>query len=298
MKVDELNFIIDMVEEQLIKGNLRWLANFNEVRRNYIVGNIRFPIYASGGLQERGFFLSRIYSVLVTPKYKINFLLHTAQEVDPRLLRNIILSCKDKYGPDEWVFLVLVQSKPLAKNLKDAITTLEEKTVGITAYSLESKDNVFTNNVLGKGLAKNLKLTEAKFEAFDLPSYLKSFIFTFFLSTSLLVVLALSGLKQALQLITIFLALAFSIIVGYSVYKSRYHMTFTLNNKGFKLQQGKRAKEGRWSDYADLSIYIAPNHETYLRLQSKENKFDLPISRVGISRKEIYNAIQNLIHKK
>jgi hypothetical protein len=75
-------------------------------------------------------------------------------------------------------------------------------------------------------------------------------------------------------------------------------MTFTLNSKEFRLVQGKRATEGKWSDYRDLSIYIAPNHETFLRLKSEENKFDLPISRVGISRKEIYNVIQNLIQKK
>jgi hypothetical protein len=59
--VDELDFIIDMVEEQLVKGGLRWLANFNEIQRDYPVGNTRFSVYASGGLQERGFFLSKIY---------------------------------------------------------------------------------------------------------------------------------------------------------------------------------------------------------------------------------------------
>jgi hypothetical protein len=298
--VDELNFIIDMVEEQLVKGNLRWLANFNEVRRDYTVGNTRFPIYASGSLQERGFFLSRIYSTLVTPKYLIHFLLHTAQEVDSKLLRNIILSCKDKYGPDDWVFLVLVQSQPLGKSLKEAITSVDEKTIGITAYSLASKENVFSGNVLGKGLSKYLKLTEAKFEAFDLPSYLKSFLIIFFLSTSLLVVIAISGLTQAFQYMPLALLFtaALSTVVGYSVYKSRYHTTLTLSAKGFKLTQGNRVKDGKWSDYTDVTIYIAPNRETFLRLQSKENKFDLPISRAGVSRKEVYNVIRELIRKR
>ena len=33
----ELTFITDLVEEQLIKGRFRWLANFNEIRRDYSV---------------------------------------------------------------------------------------------------------------------------------------------------------------------------------------------------------------------------------------------------------------------
>jgi hypothetical protein len=48
------------------------LANFNEIHRTYTIGDITFPIYASGSLQERGFFLSKIFSALVTPKYKIH----------------------------------------------------------------------------------------------------------------------------------------------------------------------------------------------------------------------------------
>jgi len=137
--VYELNFIIDMVEEQLVKGNLRWLANFNEIRRDYDIGDVTFPIYASGGLQEKGFLLSRLYSALVTPRYKIHLLLYTAPEVDPKLLRKMILLCKQRFGPDDWIFLSLVQSQPLEKTVKEIITNTADRTVGIAAYSLASK---------------------------------------------------------------------------------------------------------------------------------------------------------------
>lgn len=296
--MDELDFIIDMVEEQLVKGGLRWLANFNEIQRDYTVGNTRFSVYASGGLQERGFFLSKIYSTMVTPKYKVHLFLHTTQEVDPKLLRGIILSCKGKFGPDDWVFLALVQSKPLGKGLKEAIRGTEDKNVGITAYSLESKESVSSDNVLGKGLAKHLRLTEAKFEAFDLPNYLKSFLVIFFMSTMFLVVIALLGLRQAIQPLTLLLMAAISIIVGHIVYKSRYHTTLTIGTKGFELKQGSNVKEGKWSDYTDLSIYIAPNREAFLRLHAKEDKFDLPLSRAGVSRREAFNFVKALIGKR
>ena len=294
----ELNFITDMVEEQIIKGHFRWLANFNEIHIDYAIGDIAFPIYASGGLQERGFVLSRIFSAFVTPKYKIHLLLYTAPEVNNKLLRKIILSCKNKFGADDWIFLGLVQSQPFEKTVKEAITSTADKTVGIAAFSLTSKEIVTSNNVLGKGLAKQLKLTEAKFEAFDLPNYLKSFTIVFGLGTLMLIVIALSGVPQAIHPLTLLLMAVFSLIAGRSIYKSRYHMTLSLNSRGFRLQEGRKVTEGKWSNYSDVTMYITPKMETCLRLHLKEETFDLPLSRVGISRKEAYNAIRQLIKKK
>jgi hypothetical protein len=287
-----------MVEEQIVKGNLRWLANFNEIHKDYAVGDVTFPIYASGGLRERGFFLSRIYSAMVTPKYKVHLLLYTAPEINPKQLRKIIVSCKGKFGADDWIFLGLVQNQAFEKATKEAITNTADKTVGIAAFSLASKETVVSNNVLGKGLKKQLKLTEAKFEAFDLPNYLKSFTMILGLGVLILVVLALSGWPQAIQPLTLLLITGFSLIIGYRIYKTRYHMSLSLNSKGFRLQEGKKATEKKWSNYSDVTIYITPKMETCLRLHSREDNFDLPVSRVGIPRKEAFDAIMQLVKKK
>ncbi|HVP92109.1 MAG TPA: hypothetical protein VMS94_00030, partial [Acidobacteriota bacterium] len=245
-----------------------------------------------------GFFLSRIYSAMVTPKYKVHLLLYTAPEINPKQLRKIIVSCKGKFGSEDWIFLGLVQNQPFEKATKEAITNTADKTVGIDAFSLASKETVTSNNVLGKGLKKQLKLTEAKFEAFDLPNYLKSFTMTLSLGVLLLVILALSGFTQAIQPLTLLLITGFSLIIGYRIYKTRYHMSLSLNSKGFRLQEGKKATEKKWSNYSDVTIYITPRMETCLRLHSKEDNFDLPVSRVGIPRREAFDAIMQLVKKK
>jgi hypothetical protein len=287
-----------MVEERLVKGNLRWLANFNEIQKNYTMGDVTFPMYAVGSLQEKGLFLSKIFSALVTPKYKIHFLLYTAPEINPNILRKLIISCKNRFGADDWVFLGLVQVKPFEKTVKDNITNVSDKNIGIAANSLASKETVFSNNVLGKGLAKQLKLTEAKFEIFDLPSYLKSFTIIFGLGILMLVAISLSGLRQAINPITLLIMFALSLIVGYQIYKTQYKTTLTLNSNGFQLRQGQKITEGKWADYTDVTIYITSGHETCLRLHSKKEMIDLPISRAGISRKEAYNTIKRLIKEK
>jgi hypothetical protein len=294
----ETDLIVDMLEEQIVKGHLRWLANFNEVRKDFTIDELAFPIYASGNLQEKGFFLSRIFSTFVTPKYQIHFLLYTAQTVDPKLLRKLILSSKGKFGSEDWIFLVLVQNEPFQNATKNVITSVSDKTVGIVAHSLASKEKVTSDNVLGKGLGKQLDLTEAKFEAFDMPGFLKSFTVVFTLGIVMLIILALSGFRDAVQPITILLMAFFSVIVGYRIYKTRYHTTLKLSSRGFELKEGSKITNNKWSSYSDATLYITPNRETCLRLHSKNEKFDLPLSRVGISRNEAYTMIRQMIKRK
>ena len=294
----ELTFITDMVEEQLIKGRFRWLANFNEIRRDYSVEDLVFPVYASGGLQERGFLLSRVYSAFVVPRYKVHLIVYTAPEISKEALKKVVFSLKRKFEAPDWIFLILVQGQPIGKALSEGIEGIDDKNLGIAAYGLGAKETVTSNNVLGRGLSKQLKPNEAKYENFDVPNYLKSFTATFALGISLLVFLALSGLALAVQPATILIMLVISIILGQVIYKSHYHMSVIIDSKGFKLREGRKTTEKKWRDYTSLSIYISPKLETFLRLKSKDNTFDLPISRTGLPRRETYNMVKQIIKGK
>ncbi len=291
----ELDFVVDMVEEQLVKGNLRWLANFNEIRKEYKVGDLTFPLYACGGLQERGFFLSRIFSALVTPKYRVHLLIYTEQSFDPKLVRKLILTCKNKFGSEDWIFLGLIQREAFQKAVKETVASVADRNVGVVAYSLSSREKVFSDNVLGKGLAKQLKLAEAKFEVFDLPNYLKSFTVTFLSVALLLVLLMLLGVQNIINPLSMLVAVLVSLLLGYRLYKNRFHVALSMNSKGFRLWEGKNVKEGKWADFSDVAIYITPQRETCLRLYSKEGSVDLPLSRAGLSRKETYLLVKRLI---
>jgi hypothetical protein len=295
--VYELNFAVDMVEEQLVRGNLRWLANFSEIHKDYTIGDVTFPLYALGSLQEKGFFLSKIFSTLVTPRYKIHLLVYAEQNFDPKLIRKLVLACKNKFGSEDWIFLGLVQSEAFQKATKEAIVNTADKNVGIVAYSLASKERVTSENVLGKGLAKQLKLTEAKFEAFDLPNYLKSFTITFFFIVLFLIFLTISGVQNIVNPLSLLLAIVVSLPISYRLYKVRYHTTLFIDNKGFQLWEGRSVKKGKWSNFSDVTIYVTSKRETCLRLYSKDGNIDLPLSRTGLSRKETYTMIKQLINK-
>ncbi len=294
----ELDFIADMMEERLAKGNLRWLANFKEVYRDYRLGDFFIPVYAEGSLTEKGFFLSRIFSSFVTPKYKIQFLLYTSAELSVKSLRKLILSCKRKFGAEDWIFITLVHARPLGKNVKNAVLNLADEKVGVAAYSLASKSGISSDNVLGRALKKRLRLTEAKYEAMNVPDFLKSAAIVFSLGTFSLVAILFLGITGINMPLALLILLAFSIIAAYPIYKRRYHTVFSLNSKGFKLWKGRSLFEGRWFDYTDVSIHITPQSETYIRLHSQKEPFDIPISKVGLSRKETYKAIKQILKKR
>ena len=295
----ELNFIADMLEEKLAKGNLRWLANFREIHRDYAIGDLKVPVYAFGGLEEKGFLLSRVFSVLVTPKYKVHLLLYTSDEIDAKVFRKLVLSCKNKFGPEDLIFIELVQSKPLEKIVKEAVKDVADNRLGVVASSLISKDEVTSDNVLGRNLKKQIKLTEARFEAFDATDYLKSFAIVFFLGTSILILLQIFFLMQAINYLSLLLMATFAAIIGYPIYKARYHVVLKLDDKGFEIFKGnKSSTKGKWTNFKDVAIYISAKNESHLRLYSKERTLDLPFSRVGITRKDAYNAIKQLIKRK
>jgi hypothetical protein len=294
----ELTFINDLIEEQIIKGRFRWLANFSEVRKSYPIEDLVFPIYATGGLQEKGFLLSRVYSAFVVPRYKVHLIVYSAPEITREVLGKIVVALKRKFPSPDWVFLILVQGQPITNSVKDSIEENDDKNLGIAAYGLGAKETITSNNVLGRGLGKQIKPNEAKYENFDLPNFLKAFTATFVLGVLLLIFLALSGFPLAIQPATIMILLVFSVILGYVIYRSRYHMSVVIDSRGFKLREGKKISERKWSSYSDVSVYISPKVEVFLRLKSKDDTFDLPLSRSGLPRRETYRMVKQIIKGK
>ncbi len=293
----ELDFIVDMMEEQLIKGTLRWLASFKEVYRDYALGSFSIPIYAVGSLTEKGFFLSRIFSAFVTPKYKIHFLLYTSDVLSAKSMRELILSCKRKFGSEDWIFITVVQTSRIEKAVRSAVKSLADKQVGLAVYSLAAKDEVSSNNVLGRALKQRLRLTEARFEPLNVPDYLKSITVMFTSGVLLLVLLIIMGTSLNVPL-SLLVILAFSIIAAYPLYRRWFHTAFLVNSKGFILWKGQDVAEGKWADFTDISLHITPQHDVHIRLHAQKAVFDIPLSRVGLSRRETYAAIKQRLKKR
>ena len=57
------------LENNLMVGSGRWIADFNESFWNYKINNLTFDFFLWGGMRPKGFALSRIAAVLILPNY-------------------------------------------------------------------------------------------------------------------------------------------------------------------------------------------------------------------------------------
>jgi hypothetical protein len=112
-----------------------------------------------------------------------------------------------------------------------------------------------------------------------------------------LIFLTISGVQNIVNPLSLLLAIVVSLPISYRLYKVRYHTTLFIDNKGFQLWEGRSVKKGKWSNFSDVTIYVTSKRETCLRLYSKDGNIDLPLSRTGLSRKETYTMIKQLINK-
>jgi hypothetical protein len=76
--------------------------------------------------------------------------------------------------------------------------------------------------------------------------------------------------------------IAVSIFFGWRLYKQRYHMIFSYDEKGFTLKKGRKEEAShRWSEFLDVSIVRTEQGDFSIRLHNKE-PFDLPISKLKL----------------
>lgn len=83
--------------------------------------------------------------------------------------------------------------------------------------------------------------------------------------------------------------LVLSAIGGWYLYKSRYHMEFYFDYKGFTLQIGNKERTiQRWSDFANVSLVRVDYGEFAVRLYYAERRdfIDLPVARLKLDPSE------------
>lgn len=75
-----------------------------------------------------------------------------------------------------------------------------------------------------------------------------------------------------------------SIILGWRLYKYRYHMIFSYDEKGFILKKGEGNEvKHNWNDFKKLSLFRSEYGELSVRLYRDSEFFDLPISKLKVN---------------
>ena len=153
--------ITTLEKEMMIKKG-RWIADFNESFRNYLVNDVRFDLFISGNTRMKGFLLSRLFSFFLNPNYEVGFFaisMDASNEPTSRRLRKWILAvkaCMEKSGM-KWAWLTLVGGFA-SDSTRKCIEEATDSTVGVAYVDAESRQIICADTYLGRQLKKYIKV--------------------------------------------------------------------------------------------------------------------------------------------
>lgn len=289
----EPEIFVDGIEEILIKGKGAWIATFKDFHRNYKLSNKTFLLYAEGDTFVKGFFFSKIFSYLVSPRRKAYFLVNYVNNLTDEHYRKIINICYNIGSEDDYILLVILTGDSDIKgSIKRKIGTIGEGKIGISIFSLTSGKRYYSNNFLGKSL-KNIVDKGFEFSSIYIEDLVKAI--SIILITSMLILIGLHFFGIIiLSLITILADIVLSLILGYILYRRIYHTVVTFTVDGFIIKRGRWIYRGRWRDFNKLWLHVERDDE-YIRIEGREGYVDIPTRRIGANKYTLMNFIKKKI---
>ena len=143
------------LEDKLMVGSGRWVADFTESFWDLRVGNTVFDMLILGGMRPRGFLLSRFFGWLTIPAYEAACFGYTK---DPPFNRLGILTGPIKqYMEDRgltWSWLVLPGEGPFSGRAKAAVQKNKVREIGIALVDLAAKEVVTNDSFVGRRMRR------------------------------------------------------------------------------------------------------------------------------------------------
>ncbi len=131
------------LEDNLMVGVGRWVADFNESFWDYSMGDLVFDMFITATVRPKGFFLSRVAAWLTTPNYYVACF---AYSKDPGLKRlHELLATISKFLKEEdfaWAWLVIPHEGEFSRKARAMVESTDTKEIGIALVDLNSQEIV------------------------------------------------------------------------------------------------------------------------------------------------------------
>ena len=139
------------LENNLMLGSGRWIADFKESFWDFRVGNITFDMLILGNTRPKGFLLSRIFARLTLPAHRVACFVRSE---DPELEHlGTLTKSVGRYMKEQdltWSWLVLPGESRFAKRAKAAVQKNNLREVGIALVDLSAQEVITNDSYLGR----------------------------------------------------------------------------------------------------------------------------------------------------
>ena len=147
----EIEEYLNSLENNLMFGAGRWVADFSESFRNFKIGGRTFDLYMRGGVRPKGVFLSRIFAAFTLPNYEVAFYAMRVPE-DGFDLDEILKTVaeRSKTAGAEWTWLLLLRNGAFPEKIAKRVENFGEPRIGLALGDIAAGDFNASSNVLGR----------------------------------------------------------------------------------------------------------------------------------------------------
>ncbi|TKJ30182.1 MAG: hypothetical protein CEE40_05920 [Chloroflexi bacterium B3_Chlor] len=146
------------LEDNLMLGGGKWVADFNESFWDYPMGDLVFDMFVTATVRAKGFFLSRVAAWLTTPNYYVACF---AYSKDPELKRfHEVLTTISKFLKEEefaWAWLVIPHEGSFSRKARAMVEHSDSKEIGIALVDLDSLEMINAASYWSRRMTRFIK---------------------------------------------------------------------------------------------------------------------------------------------
>lgn len=146
------------LEQNLMTGTARWIADFTESFRDYSVKDETFEMFVTGSTRPKGFFLSRLFAYFSLPNYSMACFVRSTW-IDGRRLDGLVQLVSEymKETNIAWSWIVIPQEGQLPAGTADLIRRKDINEIGIALVDISSEDVTTNPSYVGRRMAGHVK---------------------------------------------------------------------------------------------------------------------------------------------
>jgi hypothetical protein len=155
--VDQAEYLLKL-EQNLMTGSARWIADFTESFRDHTVDGLRFDMLLRAKTRVKGFFLSNIMSFFILPNYRAACFVCGSDQAKRGL--HPLLVTVSRYMEDEelnWCWLVILGHGSFPGKLRKAVARNDEREFGVALVDLDSQEIMTNPSFMGKRMARHIR---------------------------------------------------------------------------------------------------------------------------------------------
>jgi hypothetical protein len=143
------------LENNLMLGSGRWIADFSESFWVLGVGAITFEMVILGNTRPKGFLLSRFFASMALPAYRVACFV-ASEDPDVRRLGALTKSIGRQMKEQDlaWSWLVLPRTDHFSERAKAAVQKNDMREIGIALVDLSAHEVITSGSFIGRRMKR------------------------------------------------------------------------------------------------------------------------------------------------